>query len=76
MHSQFLNKFGYMDNDLAIKSSRFGIKVSSGPGNPDVILEVQLSGLNILYDLLKLARNYIFALFKTRTELLKVHSTN
>ena len=34
MHSQFFDKFGYMDNDLAIKSSRFGIKGSSGPGNP------------------------------------------
>ena len=37
MHSQFFNKFGYMDNDLAIKPSRFGIKVSSGPGNPGLI---------------------------------------
>ena len=40
----------------------------------DVILEVQLSGLHILYDLLKLTRNYIFALFKTRSELLKVQN--
>ena len=36
-----------------------------------VIAEVQISGQKVLYQLLKLTRNYIFALYKARDDLLK-----
>ena len=36
-----------MDNDLAIKPSRFGIKVSSGPGNPVLEVSVRAAGQDV-----------------------------
>ena len=33
---KILHKFGHMDIDLAINSSQFGLKVSSGPGKIDI----------------------------------------